>query len=297
MKSIGLTTIIGLLCGLLISGTAHAGSTDAGYLVGVDDVLTISVWDNKDLDQEVTVRPDGMISLPLLGEVQVSGLKVTELAARLTELYSQTVRGAQVTVGVREIRSRTIFFVGQVGKPGPLQMTKDLTLLQALALVGGALPDGAHESAFVLREETAIPVDLVKLVERRDLTQNVRLQPGDTIVVPPASTVYVQGEAVKPGEVKYTPGLTILQAIVKAGGFTPQAAGRRVNLIRRDGDRKENVRVDVESIMEDPGEADDIRLQPNDVIVIPQRQRFESRRTGTPALGFSRPARRAAHAG
>ena len=87
----------------------------------------ISVWDQKDLDQVVFVRPDGKISLALVGEVDAGGLTVADLAARLTTLYSQTVKGAQVTVSVREIRSRPIYFMGGVGRPGTMQLTQDLT--------------------------------------------------------------------------------------------------------------------------------------------------------------------------
>src|SRR5262250_1950225 len=111
------------------------------YIVGPEDVLEVQVWDNKDLNQSVFVRPDGKISLPLVGEIQAAGKTVQELQDYLSAVYSKTVKGAAVTVIVRDIKSHPVYFVGGFGKPGALQLLRtDLTLLQALALVGGVTP-------------------------------------------------------------------------------------------------------------------------------------------------------------
>src|SRR5499425_3928432 len=111
------------------------------YIVGPEDVLEVQVWDNKDLNQSVFVRPDGKTSLPLVGEIQAAGKTVQELQDYLSAVYSKTVKGAAVTVIVRDITSRPVYFLGGFGKPGALQLLRtDLTLLQALALVGGVTP-------------------------------------------------------------------------------------------------------------------------------------------------------------
>jgi len=245
-----------------------AGSPD--YRIGPGDVLSITVWDNRDLDQKVFVRPDGKISLTLLGQIDAGGLTVAELATALSDMYSKTVKGAQVVVDVAEIRSRAIYFVGGVVRPGPLQlMNQDVTLLQAISMVGGVSQGGNLESAIVLRGDQIIPVDFVKLIQKTDMTQNVKLQPGDTIVVPVAGVVYVQGEVKTPGGIKYTKDLTIVKAIVQAGGFTTMAAPKRVRLLRP-GEKKQVMDVNVSDIME--GEkTPDVPLEPNDVITIPQR--------------------------
>jgi polysaccharide biosynthesis/export protein len=240
------------------------------YRIGTDDVLAISVWDQKDLDQVVSVRPDGKISLPLVGEVEAGGLTVAELASRLTTQYGRTVRGAQVTVSVREIRSRPVFFLGGVVRPGPMQLTQELTVLQALSSVGGPLPTADLESAFVLRGQKRIPVNLQNMLQKGDLAQNLTLQPGDTVVVPTADAVYVQGEVKTPGPVKYAKGLTVVTAIAAAGGFTQLASSRRVTVVRGEGAQKEVLRVNVNDIMSDP-ESKDLPLKPNDVITVPQR--------------------------
>jgi polysaccharide export outer membrane protein len=264
-----------IACVVLLAGIATgvpaAGAAGPSYRIGTDDVLTISVWDQKDLEQVVFVRPDGKISLPLVGEIEAGGLTVEQLAARLTTLYSRTVRGAQVTVSVREIRSRPVFFLGGVVRPGPMQLTQDLTVLQALSAVGGPLATADLESAFVLRGEQRIGINLQKMLQRGDTAQNLKLQPGDTVVVPNADAFYVQGEVKTPGQVKYASDLTIVTAIAAAGGFTPLASPRRVTVLRGDGPKKETFRVNVNDIMSDPAESRDVPLKPNDIIIVPQR--------------------------
>lgn len=246
-------------------------TAETDYRIGPNDVLQVTVWDQKDLDQTVFVRPDGKISLLLVGEIQAGGVTVGDLTSQLTNLYSRTIKNAQVTVSVREIRSRPVFFFGGVAKPGPLQLTQELTLLQALSAAGGLLPTADTESAYVLRGGKRIAIDFHRLVQKGDVSQNIPLQPGDTIVVPVADVVYVHGEVKTPGAVKFTRDLTVLKAIVQAGGFTPLAAPRRVTLLRTEGEKKESVRVNVDEIMSNPGAANDIPLRPNDVITVPQR--------------------------
>jgi len=255
---------------VLLAAAPPAGAVSADYRIGVDDVLSISVWDNKDLDHVVFVRPDGKISLPLVGEVQAGGLTLAELTARLTQAYSKTVKNAQVTVDVREIRSRPVFFVGGVGKPGPMQLTQELTLFQALALAGGVSPAADLERAFVLRGDTVINVDFVKLIQKGDVSQNIRLQPKDTIVVPVADVVYVQGEVRAPGAVKFTKDLTVLKAIAQTGGLTPLAAAKRVDVLRGEGPNKQKIRVNVNDMMTELA-SQDVPLKPNDIIIVPQR--------------------------
>jgi polysaccharide export outer membrane protein len=264
-----LTSGIVLLASLAL-WLPSVGAAGPDYRIGTDDVLSISVWDQKELDQVVSVRPDGKISLPLVGEVDAGGQTVADLATRLTTLYGKTVRGAQVTVGVREIRSRPVYFLGGVARPGPLQLTQDLTVLQALSAVGGPVPTADLESAFILRGETRIGVNLLMILQKGDIKQNLKLQPGDTIVVPNADAVYVQGEVKTPGQVKYAKGLTVVTAIAAAGGFTPLASTGRVRILRNDGTKKESFRINIDDIMSDP-ESKDVPLKPNDVITVPQR--------------------------
>ena len=241
---------------------------EPGYRIGVDDVLAISVWDNKDVDQVVFVRPDGKISLPLVGQLQVLGLTVADLESQLSEAYQRTIKGARVTVMVREIRSRPVFFIGGVGKAGPMQLTQSLTLLQAVAAAGGLVPAADLESAYVLRGTTAIPVNFTRLIQKGDITQNIELQPGDTVVVPLAEFVFVEGDVKRSGAIKHTKELTLLQAIAEAGGFTDLSAQRQVSIVRTDGLKKERIEVNVNEMVKQKGAAADMPLRPKDLIVV-----------------------------
>lgn len=181
------------------------------------------------------------------------------------------MKGAVVTVIVKEIRSRPVYFVGGFGKPGVMQLTRDLSLLQAISVVGGLLPNADSEHGFLLRGDRRIPIDFNRLIQRGDITQNVKLEPGDSVVAPLADAVYVNGEVKAAGAVKYTNDLTVLKAITQVGGLTPLAAGGRVDILRGNAEKKERIRVDVDKMMRSPGENPDVRLQPNDIIFVPQR--------------------------
>jgi len=241
------------------------------YIIGPEDVLDIQVWGNKDLNQIVFVRPDGRTSLPLVGEIAVAGKSVQQLQDHLTNVYEKTVKGAVVTVIVKEIKSRPVYFIGGFGKPGVMQLTRELTLLQAISINGGVLANADGEKGFLLRGDKRIPVDFNRLVQRGDMSQNPKLEPGDSVVVPLADAVYVNGEVKAPGAVKFTGDLTILKALTQVGGLTPLAAPGRIDILRGNSEKKERIRVEVDKMMRSPDENPDIRLQPNDIIFVPQR--------------------------
>jgi polysaccharide export outer membrane protein len=248
-----------------------ARAEDEVYVIGPEDVLDVQVWDNKDLNQVVFVRPDGKTSLPVVGEIQAGGKTVQQLQDYLAEVYSKSVKGAAVTVIIRDIKSRPVYFVGGFGKPGVLQLTSNLTLLQAISIVGGVMPGADAEHGFVLRKEQRLPIDFTKLVQKGDLSQNLRLEPGDSVVAPLADLVYLQGEIKAPGAVKYTQDLTVLRAITQAGGLTPLAAGGRVDILRGKGEKKERIRIDVDKMMRAGDENPDVLVKPDDIIFVPQR--------------------------
>jgi len=244
---------------------------DEDYVIGPEDVLEIQVWGNQDLNKTVFVRPDGRLSVPLMGEVAVAGKTVQQLQDHLSAVYANMVKGAVVTVIVKEIRSRPVYFIGGFRNPGAMQLTRDLTLLQAISVVGGVMPNADGEKGFLLRGDNRIPIDFTRLVQRGDLSQNPKLQPGDSVVVPLADVVYVSGEVKTPGTVKYTGDLTVLRAIGQAGGLTPLAATGSVDILRGDAQKKEQIHVDLGRIMRSPDENPDVRLQPNDVLSVPRR--------------------------
>ena len=268
---VGLPFLLALSLLLLPLGTGSAGAAEEPYVIGAEDVLDIQVWDNKDLNQVTFVRPDGKISLPLVGEIQASGKTVQGLSTDLVAAYGKTVKEPAVTVIVREIKSRPVYFIGGFGKPGPLQLTRDLNMLQALGILGGVLPAADAEKGYLLRGGKRIPINFETLVKKGDLSQNPRLEPGDTVVAPIADVVYVQGEVKGPGVVKYTNDLTVVKAITLTGGLTPLAASGRVDLVRTEGEKKVRIRIDLDKILRAPEDNPDMRLRPDDIIFVPQR--------------------------
>lgn len=264
-----LSSIVILLAALLYVIPSHAA--DEAYVIGTADVLEIQVWDNKDLNQTVFVRPDGKISLPLIGETQAGGKMVKQLQDSLAELYAATIKGANVTVIVKEIRSRPVYFIGGFAKPGVEQLARDLRLVQAIAIVGGLLPTADGDNGFILRGDRRIPIDFTRLIQKGDVSQDIQLEPGDAVVAPLADAVYVHGEVKAPGPIKSTGDLTVLRAISQVGGVTPMAATSRVEILRAQGEKKERIRVDLDKMMKAPGENPDMRLKPNDIVFVPQR--------------------------
>jgi polysaccharide biosynthesis/export protein len=169
--------------------TIAQGEAADAYAIGVGDVLEISVWKNPDLSVTVPVRPDGRISVPLLGDVQAAGVTPLALKTLLTNGYRDYVTAPGVSVVVKEVNSQKIFVTGEVAKPGAYDLRARTKVMQALAMAGG-LTAYAKQRVVVLRDgqgkgsDRRIEVDLGAIVSGRHPEENITLQPGDTLVVP-----------------------------------------------------------------------------------------------------------------
>jgi polysaccharide export outer membrane protein len=261
----------GLAVLLVAAGAAPAAAATREYVIGAADVVAITVLDNKELDTVVAVTPGGKIAVPLIGDVQAAGLTVSELTSRLTQEFAKKVKVPQVNVTLREVNSYRIYFLGKVARPGVLTSKSEVTLLQAISLAGG-IQDGADLSlAYVARGTERLPIDFVKLLRNGDLSQNIVLNPEDTVVVPdnPRNVVYVTGEVRQPGMLPFVKerGWTALQAVVAVGGFTQFAARSRAHLLREEGGRRMTVPIDFNDLMR---AGRDIPLNPGDIVVVPQ---------------------------
>ena len=170
----------------VVSTGAQAGEDRLAYRIGVEDELQISVWREPELSTSVVVRPDGMITLPLLNDVKAIGLKTEELQVLITEKLKGFVNDPQVTVLVKAIRSRKVYLVGEVGHQGSYPLNGDMTVLELLAEAGGLGPFAKSESIYVLRErdgkKVRIPFYYKKAVAGK--SENLALYPGDVLVVP-----------------------------------------------------------------------------------------------------------------
>ncbi len=157
----------------------------AGYTIGPADVLRIIVWKEPDLTLEVTVRVDGMITFPLLGDLQAAGRAPAQLAETVAKGLERFVETPRVSVGVSQANSARFFVIGQVARPGVFPLSSRTTVLQALALAGGLREFAKAESIVIVREDqSVVAVNYKRIADGKDVSQNVPLAPGDTIVVP-----------------------------------------------------------------------------------------------------------------
>lgn len=177
----------------LQSGTAasHPASpaSAAEYVIGPDDLLTVNVWKEDEISRQVPVRPDGRVSLPLIGDVQAAGLTPLELQQSIRSRLTAYLVNPTVTVMVQEARSRHFNVVGEVEHPGSFVLGQPLTVLDALAMAGGFRDFAKTGAIYVLRlnpdgSHQRIAFNYKQVISGRSLQQNVHLQAGDTVVVP-----------------------------------------------------------------------------------------------------------------
>jgi len=170
-------------------GVEVSAPTPPGYVIGSADVLTVVFWREKDMSSEAAVvRPDGMISLPLLNDVKAAGLTPEQLREQLTSAAAKYIEGPTVTVVVKEINSRKVFITGQVNKQGPYPLGGPTTVLQLISIAGGVLEYADAKNIQILRNENGKPVtyrfNYKDVSKGKNLDQNILLKPGDTIIVP-----------------------------------------------------------------------------------------------------------------
>jgi polysaccharide export outer membrane protein len=158
------------------------------YVIGAEDVLEVIVWREKDLSAEVMVRPDGLVSLPLLNDVQAGGLTPEQFRLRVTTAVGKFVEAPSVTVIVKTINSRKVFVMGEVVKPGTYPLTAPTTVLQLLGAAGGPTAFADSKDISIVRtigEKTVrLPFNYKEVARGRKMEQNVMLRPGDTVIIP-----------------------------------------------------------------------------------------------------------------
>jgi len=265
-----------LVFGLATLMTENTAGQAGDYIIGPQDVLSITVFDQADLGGKYAVELDGSFSFPLIGRVQAAGSSLRDLEgqlkARLTKGY---FKNPQVTVAIDQYRSQNIFIVGEVRNVGAYPLTGGMTLIEALAKAGSPTP-AAGDQVIVVRGggagDGSIPVALDRdtretvRLSLRDLqsgtatVRNVDLRDGDMIYVPRAESVYVFGEVKNPGSYAIQPGMTVLQALSLAGGLTQYAAANRLEVSRLVNGAKKKIKVKLDDV-----------LQPGDTVVVPER--------------------------
>lgn len=167
--------------------------TPSEFLLGPEDVLEIAVWKNQDLTKTVAIRPDGLISMPIVGDIQAAGLSANELAQRIGDRLKQFVQNPAVSVNVKELNSYTVYVMGEVAKPGKFQLKSYVTVLQAISMAGGFTEYAKKSKLQVVRikpngnhklHESHIPIRYDELVAGKSESGNIVLLAGDTVLVP-----------------------------------------------------------------------------------------------------------------
>jgi polysaccharide export outer membrane protein len=237
------------------------------YIVGEGDVLKIAVYDHDDLTTIARISGDGAINFPLIGQVEVKGLTLSQISQKISVLLADGyIVDPQVNIFIQEFRSNKVFVMGEVNRPGLHVLHGNTTFLELLSEAGGLTKD-AGDKAIIKRKsnpsagnESIITIDLKGLIEKGNASLDVPIMDSDSIYITKAGVFYITGEVRKPDAYKYEEGLTVIKAITIAGGFTEKASKGRVKIIRKVNGKEEVIdRVNMdETVLFD------------DVIVVPE---------------------------
>jgi polysaccharide export outer membrane protein len=158
------------------------------FVIGAEDVIGVLFWRDQDMSGDVTVRPDGMITLPLVGDIRAAGLRTDQLKAEVEQAAGKFITEPNVTILVRQINSRKVYITGEVSKPGAYPMTADRSVMQIIAMAGGLTEYADSNNIMILRTENgkqrSYKFHYKDVLRGKALPQNIQLQPGDTVVVP-----------------------------------------------------------------------------------------------------------------
>jgi protein involved in polysaccharide export with SLBB domain len=237
------------------------------FRIGDEDEVEVSVYGNADLVKTQTVRPDGKISFPLVGELTVRGLTPEELRTQIATGLARYVREPRVTVVVTKYNSNKVSVLGEVKSPGLLRLVSDITLLEALSRVGGVNQEADLQRALLLRNGVIEPADFHRLIRHGDTTQNVWLESGDTILIPNVNEqrVLILGQVSRPLALPLTPALTLVESISRAGGITEDADLRGALFVRE----RQVLPVDFEKLLRHGDFGQNVTMQQNDTVLIP----------------------------
>src|SRR5262245_53609088 len=253
------------------------------YVVGPQDVLTITSYDQADLSGKFSVEADGTFTYPMIGRFTAGGLTLRQVENSLKKRLKDEgfFRNPQITVAVEQYKSQKVFLVGEVRNPGTYTLSGNMNLVEAISRAGSTLPTAGSEVVIVHAGENAtgptVPVpdsqdgtdddakDIVR-VNLRDLengafSQNAQLKDGDTIFVPRAQSVYVFGQVKNPGAYGLQQSnTTVLQALALAGGVTDRGSTSRITIVRIVNGEKKELKVKLTDL-----------VQPGDTIVVSER--------------------------
>ena len=230
-------------------------------VLGPGDSVALAVYGQPDMNATVTVADDGRIPVALVGGVQVNGLSPSEAERRTEKAFvdGKFLVDPHVTLTVVQSRSQRVSILGEVGNPGRYPFESNTTLFDLLAQAGGA-KETSSNIVFLLHTDeagkiTRAPIDLSELANGKNTHTPPVLHGGDTIMVPRAAQFYIFGEVNAPNMYRIEPGMTIVQAVARAGGVTPRGSRSRFELKRKDANGVEH---EVKAKLSDPVLPDDV---------------------------------------
>lgn len=259
------------------------GQAGQDYRVGGYDVLSITVYEEKDLSREaVRVSADGYISFPLIGRVKVDNLTTAEIEKLLAQKLAEGkyLLDAHVSVMVTDYKSKKYLVLGSVKNPASYPLQAQERVLDAISKAGGLEFEKTGKKGMIIRTENpnttnerkiVINFDLMSLLKGKDQISNIFLFDKDVLYVPPAEHFYIIGQVKQPGSHPITDReITLVEAISMAGGFTSIAARNRTRIIRVENGVEKILEVQVDSITDAGRKIQDVVIQPNDIIFVPE---------------------------
>lgn len=242
------------------------------YKVGAGDVLNIQVWDNDDLNRTIEVSQDGSFSFPFIGKVNASNLSVFQIERLLIQKLSEGYLVApQVSITVEEYNNQKVFLLGEVARPGSYTLKHRCHLLELISEAGG-FTEKRSTTCIIVRPEAKGEKNQPKSIHNAEKSEIIRINldelisgevsffilPGDSIYIGKSEKIYVTGEVMSPGKLKWEKGLTVREAVSLAGGGTPKASVNRILIIRNENGAETKIKPD----LGDP-------VLPNDIIKVP----------------------------
>jgi len=238
----------------------------ASYVLGPGDEIDVQVFGDSDLSRVITIKPDGMIALPLINEVRAAGKTTGQLETELVKMYSKYVKQPLVTVVVRQLRVDRVYLLGQVSRPGDYQLRPNLNVFELLASAGGPTNRADLSKAVIIRGKTeTIKLDLVEAFVKNQ-PPAVTLIDGDTIFIPETDRSMVAlGQVNKPGSYALLEGQRVSDLLAATGGLTPKAGVSKA-FVMRNG---QQMPVDLKKVLEGDVDAN-IPLKAADMLIVPE---------------------------
>lgn len=257
---------------LVLSIFIAVSSEAIEYRIGGGDTMEISVWGNPELSTSATVRPDGMISIPALGDVKAEGMTPMELTEVIKKDLGKLVKAPIVTVMVTGMSSYRVYVIGRGTNAGTTVLNRETTLLKLLSNIG-ALDNADLESAYLVRDNKKIKENFEVLIYKGDYKQDIVLESGDIIFIPDnfEKRISIVGAVMRPTTMDYRDGLTLLDVILSVGGFTDFAKDKAVQIYRRnDGGTRSRMVVNAKELMRGDLEKN-VAINPGDTIVVREK--------------------------